>query len=192
MSAMPCIAHNLALARRMGQALVYRGAADSCTPYHQSNHVITPSLGRPISNLNESAQARFKEKVETERTIRGEDILWSACCSKDSLKRPRRYVLRTLTRCALTFHQLARSVFPVRTLATAASIPSSAASSSSAAGAPSDAKARARARLDDGLSFDDFVSGEELPPKESRVTLGNTKQYVFRVSAMGAPVLTLL
>jgi len=32
-------------------------------------------------------------------------------------------------------------------------------------------------KLDDGLTFDDFVSGEEIaPPETERVILGNTKQ----------------
>lgn len=33
-------------------------------------------------------------------------------------------------------------------------------------------------KLDDGLTFDDFLSGD-VPPENERVVLGNTKQYVF-------------
>jgi lipoic acid synthetase len=35
-------------------------------------------------------------------------------------------------------------------------------------------------KLDDGLTFDDFVSGEPLPDATERVVLGNTSQCVSR------------
>ncbi|OCF41899.1 lipoyl synthase, mitochondrial [Kwoniella heveanensis CBS 569] len=61
-----------------------------------------------------------------------------------------------------------------RYLATAVSTPPP---SASADDAMTTAPRRKRfEKLDDGLTFDDFVSGEELPPASERVVLGNTKQ----------------
>jgi hypothetical protein len=54
----------------------------------------------------------------------------------------------------------------VRSLATAVPNPPEASSSTP----------RRRDALKDGLSFDDFLSGEELPPPGERVVLGNTSQ----------------
>ncbi|GFZ46720.1 Lipoyl synthase, mitochondrial, partial [Saitozyma sp. JCM 24511] len=57
----------------------------------------------------------------------------------------------------------------VRSLATA--VPNTPEASSSTTPTP-----RRRDALKDGLSFDDFLSGEELPPPGERVVLGNTSQ----------------
>lgn len=42
--------------------------------------------------------------------------------------------------------------------------------------APQQPAKRRFAKLDDGLTFDDFVSGEPIPPASERVVLGNTSQ----------------
>ncbi|WRT66526.1 lipoyl synthase, mitochondrial [Kwoniella shivajii] len=60
-----------------------------------------------------------------------------------------------------------------RYLATAVSTPSSSSSETSASPAPPRKKFE---KLDDGLTFGDFVSGEEIPPAGERVVLGNTSQ----------------
>lgn len=46
-------------------------------------------------------------------------------------------------------------------------------------------------KLDDGLTFDDFLSGD-VPPENERVVLGNTKQYVFSSPAHPPPRLAHL
>lgn len=69
----------------------------------------------------------------------------------------------------LSHHQLPRTAVAARTLATAVNTPAEASSSKP--------QPKRREALDDGLSFDDFLSGEELPaPGADRVTLGNTSQ----------------
>ena len=65
--------------------------------------------------------------------------------------------------------QIARLPTPVRAFATAVYSPPTSPEASSS-------KTRF-GKLDDGLTFDDFVSGEEIPTSEGeRVILGDTKQ----------------
>lgn len=57
---------------------------------------------------------------------------------------------------------------------------SSSRSLATATNAPDGATPKRRfAKLEDGLTFDDFVSGEPLPEAPERVVLGNTSQCVF-------------
>lgn len=67
---------------------------------------------------------------------------------------------------------------PARFLASAASSSSSSTPSDTESNAAATKAARFGGKLNDGLTFDDFVSGDDLPPagESARVTLGNTKQ----------------
>lgn len=65
----------------------------------------------------------------------------------------------------------------IRSLATAPAIATRAFATvnpTSPASQPAKSKRRFE-KLDDGLTFDDFLSGE-VPPENERVVLGNTKQ----------------